>query len=236
MNLRLFLFLVVGFVFFTVFGTLSHEFGHFAVARFLGHPAKISYGSTYNSDANLRAQYDTIMKKYEKEYKADLAYPGKERFELEVSKFKANHIFIILGGPVQTLLTSIIAFILILINIELFRNQNNLSFSKWLLVFFALFSLRQPANLFTGIIGYLITGKFSNANDEAKIDFLLALPPFTSSVLTSLLGLSIFAFIFLRVIPKPIRITFAAAGLVGGVLGFYWWFYVFGSILLPIKN
>jgi hypothetical protein len=111
-----------------------------------------------------------------------------------------------------------------------------LSFSKWLLVFFALFSLRQPANLFTGIIGYLITGKFSNANDEAKIDFLLALPPFTSSVLTSLLGLSIFAFIFLRVIPKPIRITFAAAGLVGGVLGFYWWFYVFGSILLPIKN
>lgn len=235
MNLRLFLFLAVGFMFFTVFGTLSHEFGHFAVARFLGYPAKISYGNTYNSDANLRAQHDSIMKKYEKEYKADLAYPGKEQFELEVTKFKANHIFIILGGPVQTLLTSIIAFIFILINIDVFRNQNNLSFGKWLLVFFALFSLRQPANLFTGIIGYLITGKFSNANDEAKIDFLIALPPFTSSITTSILGLSIFAFIFFKVIPKPVRITFAAAGLVGGVFGFYLWFYVLGPVLLPVN-
>jgi len=235
MNLKLFLFLAVGFMFFTVLGTLSHEFGHFAVARFLGYPAKISYGSTYNSDANIRSQYDTIMKKYEKEYKADLAYPSKEQFELEVSKYKANHIFIILGGPVQTLLTSIIAFIFILINIEVFRNQNNLSFGKWLLVFFALFSLRQPANLFTGIIGYLITGKFSNANDEAKIDFLLALPPFTSSFITCLLSLSIFAFIFFKVIPKPTRIAFTAAGLAGGVVGFYLWFYVLGPAILPIN-
>lgn len=69
MNLRLFLFLAVGFMFFTVFGTLSHEFGHFAVARFLGYPAKISYGSTYNSDANLRAQFDTIMKNMKRNIK-----------------------------------------------------------------------------------------------------------------------------------------------------------------------
>ncbi|MFA9213750.1 MAG: hypothetical protein ACEQSR_07875 [Candidatus Methylacidiphilales bacterium] len=235
MNLKLFHFLAVGFMFFTVVGTLSHEFGHFAVARFLGYSAKISYGSTYNSDANIRAQHDTIMKKYEREYKADLSYPGKEQFELEVSKFKANHIFIILGGPVQTLLTSIIAFIFILINIDVFKGQKDLSFSKWLLVFLALFSLRQPANFFTGIIGYFITGRFSNANDEAKIDFLLALPPFTSSIITNLLSLSIFAFIFFKVIPKPVRITFAAAGLVGGVLGFYLWFYVMGPVVMPVN-
>jgi hypothetical protein len=235
MNPRLFLFLAVGFMFFTVFGTLSHEFGHFAVARFLGYPAKISYGSTYNSDANLRAQHDTIMKKYEKEYKADLAFPGKEKFEQDVAIFKSNDLYIRIGGPIQTILTSLIAIILILINLDSFKNYNSLNFGKWLLVFFALFSLRQPANLFIGIIGYLFSGKFSNANDEARIDFHLALPPFTSSIITSILSLSIFAYIFFKVIPKPVRITFAFAGLVGGVLGFYLWFYALGPILLPVN-
>lgn len=45
-NLRLFIFLVIGFISATVIGTLSHEFGHYAVAEYLGYDASINYGST----------------------------------------------------------------------------------------------------------------------------------------------------------------------------------------------
>ncbi|MFZ4798309.1 MAG: hypothetical protein ACOYMA_12505 [Bacteroidia bacterium] len=232
-NLTLFIYLCIGFMFFTVIGTLSHEFGHYLVAKSFGYPAKINYRSTYNSEGKLRILYDTIIKNYKKEYEADLAYPGKENFDFEVAKYKTNHIFIILGGPIQTLLTSIIALIFVLINLDSFSNKNKLSFGKWIIVFLALFSLRQPANFFTIILGYLNHGRLSNSDDEAKIDFHFGLPLLTTSIITSILGVSVLAFIYFKIIPKQSRTAFMVAGLCGGVIGFSLWFYGLGKIVLP---
>lgn len=48
---KLFAFLALGFVAATIIGTLSHEFGHFAVAEALGYDSSIHYGYTsYDGD------------------------------------------------------------------------------------------------------------------------------------------------------------------------------------------
>lgn len=48
-DLRLAFYLISAFIVFTAIGTLSHEFGHYAAAKLLGHNASISYGFTYYS-------------------------------------------------------------------------------------------------------------------------------------------------------------------------------------------
>lgn len=47
---KLFFYLIVGFIITTIIGTVSHEFGHFAVAEYLGYDAKISYAYTNYTD------------------------------------------------------------------------------------------------------------------------------------------------------------------------------------------
>lgn len=49
---------MAGFILFTVIGTLSHEFGHFAVARLLGYEASLHYGYTsYEGDITARDSF-----------------------------------------------------------------------------------------------------------------------------------------------------------------------------------
>jgi hypothetical protein len=45
-DLRLFVLLALGFIAFTVIGTVSHECGHYLAARCLGYKASLHYGST----------------------------------------------------------------------------------------------------------------------------------------------------------------------------------------------
>lgn len=42
---RLFFYLIAGFIIFTVIGTLTHELGHYIVAKYLGYEARINYAS-----------------------------------------------------------------------------------------------------------------------------------------------------------------------------------------------
>ena len=46
-NIKLGVYLITGFILFTVVGTVSHELGHFFAAKALGHNARINYGYTY---------------------------------------------------------------------------------------------------------------------------------------------------------------------------------------------
>jgi hypothetical protein len=46
-DLKLFLLLVFGFIISTIIGTLSHEYGHYLVAIWLGYDAEINYAFTF---------------------------------------------------------------------------------------------------------------------------------------------------------------------------------------------
>lgn len=49
---RLFIFLIAGFVVFTIIGTLTHELGHYGMSRFLGYEAEITYAYTFLENAD----------------------------------------------------------------------------------------------------------------------------------------------------------------------------------------
>jgi hypothetical protein len=52
-DIKLFIYLSLGFIVATIVGTLSHEFGHYIVAEGLGYDASVDYGSTHIEHYNL---------------------------------------------------------------------------------------------------------------------------------------------------------------------------------------
>src|SRR6185503_3833515 len=76
---KLFAMLVAAFVFATIIGTLSHEFGHYIVARVLGQRASIHYAYANNHGPEMDSIY-SIYIRYEKEIESDSPFPEKERF------------------------------------------------------------------------------------------------------------------------------------------------------------
>ena len=85
LDIKLGIYLILSFIIFTIIGTVSHELGHYTVAKILGHEASINYAHTRHVDVNSRTQLDQIYAKYSNEIpKGD--YPEKQQYEIIVSK------------------------------------------------------------------------------------------------------------------------------------------------------
>ena len=64
---KLLLYLVLSFILATIVGTLSHEGGHIAAAKYYGYETTLHYGSmNYNrpDDSLWRADFDTVQAIY----------------------------------------------------------------------------------------------------------------------------------------------------------------------------
>jgi len=195
---RLLAYLICGFIIATVAGTLTHEFGHYIIARSLGYKAHISYAYT---------SHDTAT--------------GRDSF------------LITLGGPAQTMLTGTVAFVLLFIFRRPFSSMNSLSFKRWLLIFIALFWLRQVANFFVWLMGNLIGKNFEHAPDEINLSRYLNLPDWSIIFSSAILGAIILSVIIFKFIPIQQRLTFIISGMAGGVLGFIFWILLLGPVILP---
>lgn len=202
-DLRIFYKLALAFILFTVIGTLSHEFGHFLVARFLGFNARIGYA------------YTSLVGTFDKEI------------------YINNWQIFILGGPMQTLLTSLIGLIILFYNKQKFVSAEKLRFWQWLTVLISLFWLRQTANFAVGLFGYFQRGYFRVSGDESRLSFSFGLPVWTLDFLGGLIGALILAYIIFHIIPQKQRLTFMSAGLVGGISGYILWLFLIGPIILP---
>ena len=78
------------FILFTVIGTLSHEFGHFIVGRYLGSKTSIHYGSTSWGQSELN---DKIIKIYDGNKVAintKKGFPQKKEFEILTTQSAKN--------------------------------------------------------------------------------------------------------------------------------------------------
>lgn len=200
-TVRLFLALVAGFMVATVAGTLSHEGGHYLVARSLGYQVFINYQSTI--------------------WKEEL-------------HFKARDILLITwGGPLQTMLTGTLGFLLLWRFRRSFTPGKPLAFWQWLLIFLSLFWLRQPANLVVGIAIWLFTGQMPDNDDETYLSDYYHLPASAMLVFTAFIGALVLALVIFRFVPRGQRILFMVAGMLGGVTGFTLWFYYLGPVIMP---
>ena len=83
----LFLF-TVGFMLFTVIGTVSHEYGHIIVAKYFGYETTLHYGSASWDKNNGWEEYRSISSEFGYEIKNGLPFQRKEEYERIINKFE----------------------------------------------------------------------------------------------------------------------------------------------------
>ena len=204
---KLFLYLTLTFVLATVVGTLSHEFGHYIVAKSLGYDAYIHYAFTTWDGGNSDALTDSTDSK--------------------------NIFYILIGGPIQTMLTGSIGLLLLYVFRQSFQDAKRLSVKQWAMVFISLFWLRQTANFVVWISKFLLTGNFSTRSDEVKLAKYLHIPLWTITSATAIVGLGVLVLILTKFMPREQRRPFILAGLVGGITGYILWLNLLGEMLMP---
>ncbi len=164
--------------------------------------------------------YDTTI------YHDSMSYNYRDATEL-------HRFFVTLGGPSQTILTGLLGLAILQLRRKK-RILNGLKMLDWLAIFLALFWLREVFNVVMSIITEFLnpTGTFFSG-DEAGLAWYLGLPAGTFAILFGTLGFLVGLYVVFQVIPKHIRLTFIAGGLVGGILGFIVWMNFLGPSLLP---
>jgi hypothetical protein len=220
------------FILFTIIGTLTHEFGHFIVGRYLGSKTSIHYGYTSSSGNALDDRIFKIITKNEKAIdlkKGD--FPEKEEFERLKIQSSKNKFWMILGGPFQTMLTGTIGFILVLMIRK--RHQYASKFAHWICLFLALFWFRQPTNLVSWILSKPFNGKYSTSGDEIRLARYLELPQETIIWVTGVLGLLTGGYTIVKFVPRNKLMIFCISGFLGGISGFILWLKILGPIILP---
>lgn len=232
-NLKKYFYFSTVFVLFTVIGTISHEYGHILVAKFVGFDTELHFSSMTYNVSQLNEEIDSIYQRNEEALDNGLDFEDKEEY-LAAHKRRIKNILVIsLGGPLQTILTGLLGLLIILWRRKFIKNQR-LKVFDWLAVFLSLFWLREVFNLVISIGSELLSpdGKYFGG-DERKISSLLGIWPGSLSVILGLIGLAISLYIVFWVVPKKMQLTFILSGIIGGTLGFYSWMYCIGPILIP---
>jgi hypothetical protein len=202
LDIKLFFYLTFGFIIATIVGTLSHEFGHYFVAKLFGFDCRINFASTQFTNG-----YMTVN--------------------------SSQSFWILAGGPLETIFTGSLGVLLLFIYRSSFQNSDKLNFRQWVIVYISLFWLRPVANFFVWVISYLFTGQLSERSDEIRIANQFNLPIWLVSALSAAFGIMVLTLVIFKFIPQKQRITFMAAGLVGGISGYIFWLILIGPIIMP---
>ena len=103
---------------------------------------------------------------------------------------------------------------------------------QWVFVFISLLWLKQIVNVVIIIFGRLIHGKFALKGDEYGIDYYLNFPLGTSNIVTFLIAMIFMSYLYLKIIPKEIKLTFLASVFTGGILGALVWIVWLGNVII----
>lgn len=217
----------------TVAGTVSHEFGHYAIAKYLGYSLTIGYDHTHWDDSKNQPFIDSVFLKHPDELEVNHDFPKKSKFQEIQNKKMQDAFWITLAGPIQTISTGTVGFLLLLTQRKKIKKAKTIKIYQWFYIFLSLFWLRQLANVFLWTIGYFINGNLSENGDEVKLAIFLNLPKESIIVSTAIVALPVLSFVIFKIIPADKRITFISAGFFGGIFGYLSWLVWFGPIIMP---
>jgi hypothetical protein len=235
--------IVCAFIFFTVIGTITHEFGHIAVAKYFGYETELHYGSMrydypgINSDSlviELRKNTSDNAAALKNKENFEGLSRRKELFKILKEKYPypENHgAWITLGGPAQTLLTSFLGLFILFYRRS--KMKEHFVLMDWIGVFLSLFALREIFNYFTVLFRTILHGDVASRNDEFKLSRYLDLNQWTIPTVALVVGTVICTYVIFRVIPLQYRFTFLVAGFAGGILGYFIWLRWMGPVILP---
>ena len=150
-----------------------------------------------------------------------------------IQKEEGFHSFLItLAGPLQTIITGSIGFLIIFFRRK--KKTDSLNLYDWFYIFLSLFWLRQIFNLIISFLSELNSpnGSFFGG-DEPWISEYLGLGKGFFSIFLGFIGLYVLFYIYFRIIPKNNRYTFIMSGFFGGSLGYFLWMKIIGPYILP---
>jgi hypothetical protein len=231
--MKLFFSLTATFILFTIIGTLTHELGHYAAAKYVGLQPIMHYQSVTLKLSNNDIELDKILGLYQKEIGANENFAAKKRYD-EIMEAETKIDFTHrAAGPLQTMLTGTIGFILLLMYRKKYLAAAVLNWRQWLLIFFSLFWLREVFNTIMAFAKLIFTKEKEFNGDEFILSDYLSLPHFALPVITAIIGLIISCVVIFKFIPLSQRKIFITAGFVGGIMGYVLWMYFLGPWLLP---
>lgn len=231
------------FIFFTVIGTLTHELGHIAVAKYFGYETSLHYGYMnydypgYKEDP-LYLEFRVIFEEHKDDLATNVGFPAKSRYLELIDQLKAKYprpkphaAWITFGGPAQTILASFIGLFILFYRRS--RQKDFFVLLDWLGVFLALFILREVFNFVFAAIKFLLYGRTNFNGDEFRLSRMLGWNEWVIPAVTMILGVVISVYVIFRIIPIKYRFSFISAGLVGGILGFFIWLEWLGPVIMP---
>lgn len=224
----------LAFIFFTMVGALSHEYGHIAVAKYYGFPTILHYGSmNYEDNSVEMKEADLLMKKNNSAIVNQNDFPDQDQLNNLWKVIYFKELMIRIGGPFQTILTGTIGFIVLLIRRKNIQ-QYGMKTLDWLCVFLSLFWLREVCNLTLSVLSAILRGKQNYfGGDEKNIAMMLEIPKGSIAIPLAILGLLVSLFVIFKIIPIDKRLNFILGGLFGGVLGYILWLRILGPIVMP---
>ena len=232
MNLssKYFINFTIVFILLTPIGTITHELGHFFVAKKLGYKTFLHY-SNVNWNNELLENAKNQYKKFKFEIDNDLPFDGHEKYKIDIKKLNEHNLLILLGGVSQTIAFGLIAFILLFYRVII--KKNNFTLLDWFFSFISLFWLREPANLILSLVkGLKLKNKIYFYGDEAKIANLLGLYEGTLLLPLTIMSILISLVVF-KLIPNNRKKEFIIGGLIGCPVGYVIWMFLIGPIILP---
>lgn len=223
------LYFSICFILVTIFGTLSHEFGHLVVAKILGYDT-ILHHSSMEWTNEVKESVIEIYIKNESIIEERKPFHNSIQYYKKLDKINYDEFLIVLGGVLQTIITGSIAFSLLIYNKK--KKIGKILF--WFLVFLSLFWSRQVFNLFKGVLQFCF--KKSNSlfwGDELKLSTFLNLFEGTISLFLGTLGILILSILLFKIIPLKYRLSFIIASFIGSLLGYTLWMILIGPLILP---
>ena len=199
---KIFKFLII-FIFLTIIGTQTHEWGHYLVAK------------SFNFNPILH--YDKVSYTFEKE-------------NAKYNQIKV--LLITIAGPLETITVGFFGFFF-LIKRRKNRQLKRFNFLDWLAVFLSLFWLRQVFNFSSSLIRSVITGELRFGGDEAKISKMLNTYSGTFGIITGAIGIIISYYVIFKFLKNTDRYNLLIGGFLGSIIGYIVWFQILGKIILP---
>jgi len=224
--------LILGFVTATIISTIVHEYGHFFTAKFLGYDARVSYGSTIWYNQGYQDFIDSLTRDERIRIRTNEYFPRKDDYLALMKRIKDEAFLITLGGPVLTILIGTLGLSLAFIKKRSFT-EASLSVKQWVILFTALFWLREPANYILDVLVTIQRGSFPGRNDEAILAHYLGFDAWSISFVLAVIGLGLVTVLYKKFIPDPDKTTFLLAGLLGGLGGYLSWLFILGPIFMP---
>jgi hypothetical protein len=235
--MRLFWFIFFSIIICIIVGTLSHEACHGITAKMYGSKhVHLSFAYTKFSHNGLpyyekrQAIYDT----YREAILNNTPFPEEDIYKTYTSQYSFALFVITCAGPAQTMLVGTIGLLMLLILGKQLKNGETLSTKGWLWVFASLFWCRQVANMVIALTSSYFIGKFPPFGDEARMASYLNLPIYAINLLTGFIGVIALEWVIFHFLPTTQRKIFLIASLLGGVVGYLFWFEWVGKYVLPL--